>query len=438
MAIAPTLAEIHAQTKAACNTLEKEYLRASQDSPNLVDLEDTLSQALEGNYTPRALEACRRNRAKISDYLSPSQIREVLDPCWLEYAYYYGYPATVVDAALCRFLYTTFAETGTPITFQRRNPTFGAITAGGSNTGTGTINKLTTSAHGYTIENIFVGTKTMTCIQDRSSGAQRHRETFRFRDAAKFPDFLNRAGSGADTGENSGYDCFDGSVTTEFVGNPSFHLPVIASSPETPASTTAITNWTISGSTSNIERLSSDYYRDYVGETTPTCVRFKDNETLTQLLSVRNARFEYDVPYYCQIAYKRESSCDGTLTLTLGGQSSNVALSAGSSWTILRIALGTKCWLRNFNAATMSVSIALSSRTTGTLLVDDFILRPMIRFGGSWYAPVGGATPFLRNDVFTFADTIGTDAVLKKWVTWGEYPEEILPPASSPVVSDPS
>lgn len=428
----PSLAEIHAQFKAACNVLEKLHLFASQNSPNLVGLEDTLAQAIEGDFTPDSLAAVRRVvRSSVSTALSPASIRAVLDPCFLEYAKYYKFPETTVNLSLLRRLYQTFAETGTPITWQERNFTFGATTAGGSNVGDGLLNRNYTSAWNYEIEHGHASIKTATCINDIYSGATKHEEVFEFRDDPAYIDFCNRSGSG----KVKTITALSARTSQRLLSNPSFNLFTSASgsSPYTP---TAITDWTVTTSLSNFALVTSDYYRDFEGETTPTCVRFLDNDGLTQAFTVRRATFDPWTPYYCQIAFKRESSCDGTLTITMGDQTTSVSLSAQSGWTVLRITLGQKNWLRQFNATTSVMKIALTSRTTGTLLVDDVILAPMTEFDGSWYALVGGATKFLRDDVFTVTDSISADAVVNKWVAWGY--DFSFPAASSPAQSDPT
>ena len=426
--------------QAAVNTLQKQYLLASVSSPNLIGLEDVLGQAIEGDFTPDALTAVRDNRRNISAYLSPESIRRVLDPVFLEYGKLYKFPDRTVSKNLLRRIYREWAETGTPVTVQRRNPTFGAVTAGGSNTGNGTINRLTTSAWNYTDERCWPTIKTMTCVKDQNSGARKHEEFFEFRDERSYRDNLKRLGSGDLKPNVKALSAVD---SMPRIDNPSFSnfSSVTGSSPYAVTSLTAgITNWTIGSSVSNVELVTSDYYRDFNGDTTPTCVRLKTNETLTQLFSVKKFGFSDVIPYYAQVAFKRESSCDGNFNLPIGAATVAVALSAQSGWTVLRIPLGQYCWFRNFNSATASVQVALDSRTTGTLLVDDIIFAPMTEFAGQWYAVVGGSTAFKATgatpDVFTFTDSIASDAVFNKFVHWGY--DFSFPSASSPVIADPS
>jgi hypothetical protein len=40
----------------------------------------------------------------------------------------------------------------------------------------------------------------------------------------------------------------------------------------------------------------------------------------------------------------------------------------------------------------------------------------MTQADGCYYAVVGGSTPFLKEDVFTFTDTGGTSAIINYWL----------------------
>lgn len=432
MAIAPSEAEIRAQLSAAVNWFQKLYLRASVDSPNLVGLEDTLSQAVEGNFTPDSLQVIRKAaRGSVSSALSRATVKAALWPCVKEYGVVvYSIPANLGETDFLRELHKAWCDAGTPVTFKRRNPSFGSITAGGSNVGTGTINRLTTDWRGHVLQNVYAEAKKVICKKDRASGSVKQEEEFEIRGVNEPLDNLELAGSGQ-VAKLRGISARNSEA---YLSNPSFSS-FVGTAASAFSATTDLTDWVLS-TAANVTPITADYYRDFEGDTTPTCVRFTDNVNISQKFSTRRATFDYYTPYYCQIAYKRESSCDGNLTLAFGGVTATVALSAGSSWAILRIALGSSNWPRQFVESDTDLVITLDSRTTGTLLVDDVIVAPFQKHAGIWYAPVGGTTPFKIDDVFTWTDSIASDAVIARWIAWAF--DFSIPTDASPVVSDPA
>ena len=180
------------------------------------------------------------------------------------------------------------------------------------------------------------------------------------------------------------------------------------------ASPTDITSWTsdITVNGTNYEIIGgtgvNGYYRDFPGDTTPLALRLQatGTTTLSQNLETLRSSFRTDVPYYCQVAWRRKGTADGTLTLRLGAVTAAVDITTGvaDAWNVLRIALGTGCWYQNFGQAALTFSIARTSATTGDVDIDDIILSPMANFDGSWYAIVGSQTQFLLDDSFTMAD----------------------------------
>jgi hypothetical protein len=89
----------------------------------------------------------------------------------------------------------------------------------------------------------------------------------------------------------------------------------------------------------------------------------------------------------------------------------------------------------------------MASLATGTIVVDDLVLAPMTNPDGTWWAIVGGATPWLKGDMLTFSgDTQGTATILNYWLwrAYGDLVVDILgwfpstTTASSIVIADPS
>jgi hypothetical protein len=220
--------------------------------------------------------------------------------------------------------------------------------------------------------------------------------------------------------------------SARFLTNPSF-----GQLDGTLAAPTSIPGWTPTGGIGNFELVESPTYRSSTEEgDTPRALKFTTNDILVQNFNVNSVSFNPNVPYYLQIAWNRsEGTGDGTLSLMLGSQTESVALAAQSGWQILRIALGTKNWFQNWNQEDPTVSIQLASNTTGYVLVDDVVLAPFTNFDGGWYALVGGTTPFLYDDIFTFTDT-EVGAIIQEWLwrLYGIY----LPPAVTPTWADPA
>jgi len=373
---------------------------------------DAIIDAAEGDFVPATASGANAFRSRLSGSVSIAAARAMLDPLIREYAKLKGFPETNVFDILDR-LAVEFEEVSSELVVSRGFTFDTSATLGAGNVGDGTLNRLTVGKYGKDLEAVTPELKSLRCIADVRSGTDLHQERFEIRGADVPRDFVagivgpNRIGAfasiSADTSES-------------YVSNPSFSrfsentLPVID----------GLTDWTPATNITNFEIISSDTYRTAVHEgDTPYALRFKTNDTITQNLSVAGATLFPNVPYYVQIAYKRESSADGNLTLTVGSNAISVVLSAQTGWNILRLALDENLFLRGFNQTTNAISIALASNTTGDVLVDDIVFGPMALFDGTWWAMVGGQTPALVGDTFEFTDT-ATESINQKWF-WRVY-----------------
>lgn len=407
----PTESEIQTQINHVVWLLHQSDLFLRSNTENVGGIYDDIIAAAEGDFVSFTVAGVDAFRAKASDLVSVRTARDALDGLFREYGKLKNFPERNVLNILDR-LAVEFAEGSSRVT--TRGIAFGSPSAGGGNTGNGTLNRLTVDGYAYELEAVTVEAKALKCIADRFSGAQVHQERFEIRGDDVPRDFVAGVVGRDRIGQLT---CISSDDSQALVRNPSF-----SQYSGTAASPTAITGWTVTTDIANFAIVTSDTYRDarHEGDNAAS-VRFETNDTLTQKFSTLNPAFDPTVPYYCQIAFKRESSADGTLTLTVGGNSANVTLSAQSGWTILRLALDENLWFRQFNASDMEISIALASNTTGDVLVDDLVFAPMQRFDGSWWAPVGGATPFLLEDTFTVTDSFDTsDSILQKWL-WRIY-----------------
>lgn len=417
----PSQAEIETQWKNAAAYLEAVRIRGAVTSTyNVGALLDTLVQSLEGEYAGRALAGAESLRQSYAAAITPERVQSILGPLLLEEGRRIGSPLTSPLALLTPgpgSIYDHFIANDRRLV--SKGPTFGSVSAGGSNVGNGTVLRCTVDAEGKTLEGYYSPKDTpvtAVCVQDANGGATVGEEQFRLYGRLAGRDAIDERGSGADITIAAASS--NGSQAA--LNNPSFSQV----SPTTnDAPVTSLPGWEATTSIGNFQTVDDDTYRPLGSETTSRAIRFTTDDTLTSANRLRG--IDRTRPYVVQIAFKRESSCDGTLTLSVGAQSEAVTLSAQSGWTVLRMTIGTKCWPANWDQNDVKLSIALASNTTGTLLVDDVVVMPMVQHDGLFYIPVGGSTRFLNGDVFTFADS-ETGAIIQRWISRG-WPGRYLP-----------
>ena len=237
--------------------------------------------------------------------------------------------------------------------------------------------------------------------------------------------------------------------SARFLQNPSFTSSPLSYTAglATVTAVTDVTGWTLDSIT-GVELDRNITYRDSEGETNAASLRFNNvNRYVQQNLNVRRAQLRETgigglgqeiEPMFLQVAIYRESNADGTITLTLGSQTATVDVTTitNGTWGVLYMTLGTKNWFKTWNQEDPLVKIALSSNTTGNVLIDDVVFAPFTRFDGGWWVVVGGSTPFLRDDVFTFADTVTESGELQKWFVRGGY-GHLPSTAGAPTWGDP-
>lgn len=426
-----TESEIRTAIGKVCFTFQKLYDRANSSASvtdPLDELLDDVTVLVQEPWGRPALQALGRVRSGYSSILAPSTVRASIAPLLSEYARIKGFPESSrsSDEILTRIFDDFVANTET---VKRRNPTFGTVSAGGSNVGTGTVIRCTTDADGEVIEAITPEAKSFRCIGDYQSGTQQHQERFEVRGAAANFDWLEVTGSGR-VGSISALSALD---TQTYVQNPSW------SDGTGTTTVTALPGWTPStaGVFTNIQRSTSTY-RGGDNAATQYSLRLDATESVEQALSTRRATFSPGVPYVCQVAWNREvgSGSGGNIVLTLGGNTATVAIGSTTGWNLLRIALTEESWLKSWNGTDPIVKAEWTSASSGYVLLDDLILAPMTRFDGSYWAAIGGPTAFLREDTFTFTDSVSTESIVQYWLwyAFGRY----LPSAASPTWADPS
>jgi hypothetical protein len=398
----PTLAEIQDQLTKAFKHAEDLRKFGCVNTPNFLTNEDTLVQALKTDFAAEIGAGLATLRSQINAAVT-GQAR-VISPLLRQLGKYIAAPETD-DISIARRVYD-YMHTNS-IYIKSRGISYGSPALTGGGVGNGACWRLTKDDRNYDIQNCYVDAKIARCTLDANSGGQKHEETFEFRGATAEKDDIYRSGSGKVaylTGKS-------GRVTQDCVSNPSFSL--FSGTATTP---TALTDW-VTTTIANCQIDQVNYYRDFYGDTTPASLLWNtSNNKIVQSFSVKNVKLDPGRPYYCQIAFNRSiGAADGTLTLRCGASNVAVTLAAQSGWTILKLPLGTMNWFRGMDSSTPTFEVEWSARTTGSLRIDDFIFAPMDFFDGTWYAVVGGSTPFLKEDNFTWTDT-ETGGVIQSWL----------------------
>jgi hypothetical protein len=392
---------------AALHTVAGDHLNVGD---NYLNMESTLVSSLEGDYAAEKISAMLGFRSRLNSALASAT--SVIAPHILEYGKFISMPETDLQVLMTRIWDYMIDHN---LYVSSREFTFGTPTADVGNIGSGTIVRLNTDESGYDIENqsgITAGggmLKMAECTSDKNSGSYQGNEAFLFYGAAPDRDDLRINGLRGSAVIN-GLSAIDSQT---FISNPSFESTSGTDGAVFTAAT-QLTGWTMSAFALFMP-ISSDYYRAYSRITTPRSLRFTTNASITQVMDRSNAQSR--LPLYVHVAFKREASCDGTLTLTFGSKTATVNLGAApAGWQTLVLGPGTANWLKNWNVNAPAITVALSGRTIGTLLVDDVIIAPFTPFDGGWYAILGGATPFLKQDAFSWRDYVPvTEGILQYW-----------------------
>jgi len=422
----PTEAEAQNQLQLAVDILKETRLFAETNAENFIALEDALIQVLEGDYSAQIAGAVGAVRAGLSGMMARGSAAALLYPIALHLGQIYNIPETD-QATLAARLWRAFHDGSE--TVASRNITFATPAAGGGNTGNGSLHRLTVDELNYDIEACHMEAKTAEVVADANSGANEHQEIWQVKGVESSKDWVGYSGSGL----VGTIRCI--SAEQSLLVNPSF-----STYDSTGGLTTKFDGWTITTAAANVTQDTADYYREAgPGDTTPAAIDFVDNDKIVQKLSVRRTALNRNTPYYLQIAWQRESSADGTLTLRCGSNSASVAVNTGTNdaWNVLKLALNQNLWPANFNEDPCDIEIELASRTTGNVLVDDVIFAPFTPFDGTWWFAVGGATPFLLQDTFTMTDALaGSDSIIQYW-WWRAFGTYLPHTTATPTIADP-
>lgn len=393
MSTLQTEAQILAQAKAVIS----KWVNTKVFTDAYVAYHNTIATGVYPDNATPVEQAIDASRALLAGLMSSARLRAELDPILLTYERVLGKPFGNVMDLILNDIYDRFIASGQSV--AHRGITFGAV-AGGTNHGTGKVNRLYVDENGFTMEAVTPEVKTVLCIADEHSGGVADAETFRFTGAAALPDVLEAGGSGAIL---STVQAMSGLQSSRWLTNPSFDTVE-----GTDAVPTGLTGWTVVDIANvSVVRTAGNYYRGYQGQASPGAAHLIGHASFLQSLRQKAVNLDPNVPCYLQIAVRPTGGADGSLVLQLGSQVTTVLIATLTInvWNVVRLELGTKNWYRNWNMDDPKVFIDWAGRSAGALDLDDVIFCPMVAFGKTWYAVVGGDSPFLLGDNFSFADT---------------------------------
>lgn len=433
----PTEAQVQTSIADAVRIFEHLDRYVNTNTQNFSDHKDTLAASVGPNtflFDDDIFSAAARFRAGLVSTIQ--QGRNILTPLLRDYGRVLDFPETDIATILSRLL-DDFRDRG--LTVASRQFVFGAIAAATANAGDGVINRLTVDENSDDIENTFAESKEAEVVADEHSGSSEHEERFEFRGQALGEDSLDLRGSGRVAIIKS----LSAADSLEFLQNPSF------SDSNVGALTTAdtIPGWTIqSGSPTDFridDATTGQVFRGFEGDTVPKSLKFLADAVIFQGFDNRRIQLTPQIPMYLQLAFRPDTATAGVLTLTMGAVSRAVVITTalGGVFNILRINISADNWFKNFNQENPNITINLTG-ANGSVWVDDVVFARYQPFNSIWYAPVGGATPFLRDDIFSWTHTngdrvAGTQGLVQHWL-WRIFNAYLPHTTTTPSFIDPA
>ncbi len=428
----PTEAEIQTVGTNLFDILEQFRIRADGWAAAGGEL-DVLEQSLEGEYLPSLSSVTAAFRTGLSDLVSQAQALAFIEPLIDEYARFIStnqgsgtgsLAGTDNTAAKFRAIYDHMVANS--LTVESRNIAHDtSATAGGSNVGTGAMHRVVVDENAFELEACAVEKKLFRCVQDQNTGVKEEAEVFSVEGEAPSRDGLgvNKAGVAGQLGSGS-----LGTMVSLHAGSTS-QLQNGSFSSYTLGSTPAFPQWDLSTGTVPTQTVvAGETYRSFPGDSLNAGMKMSANAKMVQTLANTRLSGTFDpaTPYFCRLMYKIFSSCDGALTLRVGGVSEAVAdlTGVGTDWVELKIGTTTPkdVWSKNFIQDGFDIEIELSSNTTGYVVIDDAIFAPYTLIDGTWWAlrqtHATAPLPWLLDDTLEFTETGGAPgtAEIQYWL----------------------
>ena len=326
--------------------------------------------------------------------------------------------------------------------------TNGAVSAGGGNTGDGTVRRVLVDPKGHAIQNRHAQVVTFLCDQDANIGTLRNAARYRVSGTKVDPlgTFLPyKAASTKGGGGGEPMSSVHASSEGNLIRNGSFDfVQVAAGQPTTGADALlavgdSVDDWTIAtGAATDLTSSVDGVYREEPGVSASKLLEFEDNVKLTQAWDALGIRATAGVAYWCQASLNRQASCDGAVSFRVGALTftlADITSISNSTWTLLVPTANENLYGENLSETGATNEVEMTGRTTGTLQIDTFLAVPMQEFDAIPYSPVSGATDTLVADVYTFTDTLSAEGKLGllNFLFFGTH----LPHNATPTIPDP-
>jgi len=311
--------------------------------------------------------------------------------------------------------------------------TFGTPSAGGSNVGSMTVQRLTADEDGFNMEGWWPDTYTLECDGDALNTGREHTATWTFRGTASGPDDLPFEGAPLAYEQDGIPQHSD--ITTIGLSNPNFSSGTFSGT-----TITSLTGWTVGTAWTNFETntTSTYYYLDTTNGGTPRSVKFVANDHFYQQFQ-SGYQIDNDTPYRTGVWFYRRDAMTGTFTIRLtdvtaptsGGVSRAVTIGglSDNAWTFIDLVAtpGANNWPKGFRSEQLCLSFQVASLATGTCYVSNVVHSPYTRLGsmgqavsgrgclGTYIHVLAGSTQTKVADVFTWTDSEGQTAVNQKY-----------------------
>ena len=99
----------------------------------------------------------------------------------------------------------------------------------------------------------------------------------------------------------------------------------------------------------------------------------------------------------------------GTINLAVGTQAVGATALTGltaDAWNLIALPDDANAYYDNFRERDAAVTITVDSLAGGNIWLGEVLVVPFSPLGGTWLAIVGGATPWERQDAYTWTDEL--------------------------------
>jgi len=389
-----TKADLWDQLAKGIKLVDELYDELSSDFIiNIVALED----AYEGNHIADTAAQLKSLRTKANSIITGGTA--FLTPIVRDLGRigYYSYSSNIND--ILKDIYNGMMDATE--TIKGRAFTFGTIAPYASNVGDGTVYRVTKDKNNLNIESGFAnaGITEIKCTADRYSRRTAGNEAFSIQGVGLTDVDAISLGT-APQGTGILY-ALTSRQCTAFVTDGSFDTA-------DDSGTLTCNGWSFDVP-ANFAKETTDTFRNTVGSSTGVAIEITANSYMEQDLAEEAKSFDTTKPVCVVARVMRKTSCDGTITVSLGNSSVSLDLStiANDTWTDITLGVtDNKGYYSEWFEDAAVLKIDLATCTTGSVIVDEIIVTQPTVYDGKYYFVVAGSTDFLKDDYFRYIDTV--------------------------------